>query len=76
MSIMHKQVRAFVKATNDEVPVEIKQKIVDNVYKDIQEKPCKEDLTICPVDRNSSASAQKRRKVDRFTSIINKFIGF
>ena len=72
MAAMHKQVKAFIKATNDEVSVDIKQKIVDNIYKNVADKPSQENLTVCPVDRSSSS---KRKGQDKFTGIINQFIG-
>ena len=77
MAVMHKQVKAFLKATNDEVPVELKQKIVDNIYKNIDDKPSAENLTVCPVNRNSTNSGKNPKKtIDRFTGIITNFIGF
>ena len=77
MAAIHKQVKAFIKATNEEVSVELKQKIVDNIYKGVEDKPNAENLTVCPVDRKSATSAKNStRKVDRFTGIINNFIGF
>ena len=71
MAAMHKQVKAFIKATNDEVSVDIKQKIVDNIYKNVADKPSQDNLTVSPVDRSSSL----KRKQDKFTGIINQFIG-
>jgi len=71
MNMLKGKVNTLVKAMNDELTSENKQKIVDNIYKNANDKPCIGDLTV----EIGSESKQKRAKNDRFIGIINKYIG-
>ena len=76
---IHKQVKLVLKTVNDEMMPDQKQKIVDNIYKDVQDKPSKEEITVDPEQSKANASVSSKTKKacnDKFSSIIGKFIGF
>ena len=61
---------------NEEVPNDYKQKMIDNIYRDDKDRPCKEDLTIESSNvANLPPQKQKRAADQRFTVIVNKYMG-
>ena len=76
---IHQQVKIVIKAISEEAKPEQKQRIVDNIYKDMPNKS-KEDLIIDGdnIGRTNTSQSSKSKKAlnDKFSSILGKFIGF
>ena len=76
---IHQQVKIVIKAISEEAKPDQKQRIVDNIYKDMPNKS-KEDLIIDGdnIGRTNTSQSSKSKKAanDKFSSILGKFIGF
>ena len=76
---IHQQVKIVIKAIGEEAKPDQKQRIVDNIYKDMPNKS-KEDLIIDGdnIGRTNTSQSSKSKKAanDKFSSILGKFIGF
>ena len=69
------QTRKVMQAVNQEVPDDFKQKVIDNIYKDVAKKPSDITLRQSISSKDSPLKRRKSASVDKFTAIVAKFLG-